>query len=101
MPATSLRCRNCGTERDLDPVGACAACWGPLEPVYDLDELRPTFTRDTIAAGPPSLWRYGALLPVVTPAEQRLAPAKRSMSAHPARRQELQNLVCRGRFQRK
>ena len=74
MPATSLRCRNCGTERDLDPVGACAACWGPLEPVYDLDELRPTFTRDTIAAGPPSLWRYGALLPVETPAEQRLAP---------------------------
>jgi len=74
MPATSLRCRNCGTERALDPVGACAACWGPLEPVYDLDELRPTFTRETIAAGPPSLWRYGALLPVETPSEPRLAP---------------------------
>ena len=64
MPAISLRCRHCGTERDLDAVGACAACWGPLEPVYDLDELRPTLTRETIAAGPPSLWRYGALLPV-------------------------------------
>ena len=83
MPATSLRCRNCGTERDLDPVGACAACWGPLEPVYDLDELRPTFTRDTIAAGPPSLWRYGALLPVETPAEQRLAPGFTPLAAAP------------------
>jgi threonine synthase len=74
MPATSLRCRKCGAERSLDPVGACASCWGPLEPVYDLDELRPTFTRETIAAGPPSLWRYGPLLPVEAPSEQRLAP---------------------------
>ena len=74
MPAISLRCRHCGTERGLDAVGACAACWGPLEPVYDLDELRPTLTRETIAAGPPSLWRYGALLPVETPSEPRLAP---------------------------
>ena len=83
MPATSLRCRNCGTERDLDPVGACAACWGPLEPVYDLDELRPTFTRETIAAGPPSLWRYGALLPVETPSEPRLAPGLTPLVAAP------------------
>ena len=74
MPATSLRCRHCGDERGLDAVGACATCWGPLEPVYDLDELRPTLTRETIAAGPPSLWRYGALLPVETPSEPRLPP---------------------------
>ena len=74
MPAISLRCRHCGDERALDAVGACARCWGPLEPVYDLDELRPTFTRETIAEGPPSLWRYGPLLPVETPSEPRLAP---------------------------
>ena len=83
MPATSLRCRNCGAERGLDAVGACATCWGPLEPVYDLDELRPRFTRETIAAGPPSLWRYGALLPVETPAEQRLAPGLTPLVAAP------------------
>ena len=74
MPAISLRCRNCGHEVGLDGVGACEKCWGPLEPVYDLDELRPRLTRETIAAGPPSLWRYGALLPVETPVEPRLAP---------------------------
>jgi threonine synthase len=74
MPATSLRCRSCGHELGLEAVGACEKCWGPLEPAYDLDELRPSFTRERIAAGPPSLWRYGALLPVETPAEPRLAP---------------------------
>ena len=74
MPAISLRCRNCSHELGLDAVGACEKCWGPLEPVYDLDELRLSVTRETIAAGPPSLWRYGALLPVETPVEPRLPP---------------------------
>jgi threonine synthase len=74
MPAISLRCRNCSHELGLDAVGACEKCWGPLEPVYDLDELRPSLTRERIAAGPPSLWRYGALLPVETPTEPRLPP---------------------------
>jgi len=74
MPAIGLRCRNCGHELGLEATGACVRCWGPLEPVYDLDELRPRLTRERIAAGPPSLWRYGALLPVETPAEPRLPP---------------------------
>jgi threonine synthase len=74
MPATSLRCRSCGQERSLEGVGACDQCWGPLEPVYDLDALRPRLTRERIASGPPSLWRYGALLPVETPVEPRLPP---------------------------
>ena len=48
MPAISLRCRSCGHEVGLDGVGACEKCWGPLEPVYDLDEIRPRLTRDKI-----------------------------------------------------
>ena len=74
MPAISLRCRSCGHEVGLDGVGACEKCWVPLEPVYDLDEIRPRLTRETIATGPPSLWRYGALLPVETPLDPRLPP---------------------------
>jgi threonine synthase len=74
MPAISLRCRNCGHELGLDAVGACDKCWGPLEPVYDLEALRSRLTRESIAGGPPSLWRYGALLPVETPADPRLPP---------------------------
>ena len=74
MPATHLRCRNCGTDTALDPVGTCARCWGPLDPVYDLDELRPLLTRERIAKGHPSIWRYAELLPVSAPEEPRLAP---------------------------
>jgi threonine synthase len=70
----SLRCRACDAEYPLDPIGVCARCFGPLDPVYDLDEVRATLTRDTVAAGPQSLWRYAPLLPVSPPAEPRLAP---------------------------
>jgi threonine synthase len=72
VPATTLRCRNCETERPLELVGTCPRCFGPLDPVYDLDAARALFTPDRIAAGPSSLWRYAPLLPVEPPAEQRL-----------------------------
>lgn len=70
MPATALRCRNCESEHALEAIGVCPRCWGPLDPVYD----RETVTRETIAAGPPSIWRYAPFLPVDPPGEQRLAP---------------------------
>jgi threonine synthase len=74
VPATALRCRVCETQYPLDPIGVCARCFGPLDPVYDRDEQRRTVSRESIAAGPPSIWRYEDLLPVAAPAEQRLAP---------------------------
>ena len=74
MPATALRCRVCETEVALEAVGVCPKCFAPLEPVYDRDELARTATRERIAAGPSSLWRYAPLLPVAPPAEPRLAP---------------------------
>ena len=64
----------CETEHALDAVGICSRCFGPLDPIYDWDELRRTFTRESVEAGPPSLWRYAALLPVAPPAEPLLAP---------------------------
>jgi threonine synthase len=74
MSATHLSCRNCGADHALEGVGACPACWGPLDPVYDWDELRRTLTRERIEFGPASLWRYAPLLPVDVPEEPRLAP---------------------------
>ena len=79
----SLRCRACEAEYELDPIGVCSRCFGPLDPVYDLDEVRATLTREAIAAGPPSLWRYAPLLPVSPPAEQRLAPGLTPLVAAP------------------
>jgi threonine synthase len=83
VPAIFLRCRICETDHALEAVGICSRCFGPLDPIYDKAALRTTFTRESIAAGPPSLWRYAPLLPVTPPAEQRLAPGWTPLVAAP------------------
>ncbi|HLG08872.1 MAG TPA: threonine synthase [Gaiellaceae bacterium] len=83
MPAQSLRCRACEREYALEPIGICARCFGPLDPVYDEDGLRTTLTRAAIEAGPRSIWRYAPLLPVEPPAEPRLAPGLTPLVAAP------------------
>jgi len=83
VPATALRCRICEEQYPLDPIGVCSRCFGPLDPVYDRDEQRRTVSRESIAAGPPSIWRYAPLLPVAAPAEQRLAPGLTPLVAAP------------------
>src|SRR5262245_48510073 len=60
----NLRCKECRKEWPKTPVAACAECWGALEPVYDLDLVRRTFTREALAARPRDLWRYHELLPI-------------------------------------
>jgi threonine synthase len=89
MPATALRCRACGREQALELVGACRHCFGPLEPVYDWEELRRTVSRQSIAAGPRSLWRYADLLPVIAPPQPRLAPGWTPLVAAPRLAAEL------------
>jgi len=59
-PATHLRCRACGEIYPLGAAYACMECFGPLEVGYEISAP----TREEIAAGPPSLWRYKAMLPV-------------------------------------
>jgi len=74
VSALSLSCRVCATEHPLEATGSCSRCFGPLDPVYDWEGVRREFTHERIAQGPPSLWRYAALLPVDAPREPRLAP---------------------------
>jgi threonine synthase len=62
--AYELRCRECGKRYDNAPLTICEECFSPLEVFVDLDAARKTVTRATIAAGPSSMWRYQALLPV-------------------------------------
>jgi threonine synthase len=59
-----LKCRECGRAYRAAPVHVCEFCFGPLEVDYHYDALKEVVTRETIAAGPPSMWRYRALLPV-------------------------------------
>src|SRR5581483_9900815 len=65
----TLRCRVCASLQDAGASGHCARCFGPLEPVYDWERLARTITHASIEAGPRSLWRYEALLPVAAPTD--------------------------------
>jgi threonine synthase len=89
VSALSLSCRVCGTEHPLEAVGTCSRCFGPLDPVYDWDRLRATVTRERLAAGPHSLWRYADLLPVEAPEEPRLAPGLTPLVPAPRLAEEL------------
>jgi threonine synthase len=60
--AINLTCRECGATYDLGPGNACEQCFGPLEIGYD-QSLLSLVTRESIEAGPRTMWRYGALLP--------------------------------------
>ena len=74
MSVDLLRCRKCGHEYPATATGICSACFGPLEPVYDWDELARTVSRESIEAGPRSLWRYAQLLPAEPPADAASGP---------------------------
>lgn len=65
--AYALKCRECGATTELDASYACMECFGPLEVAY----APSTVTRADIEAGPVSMWRYEALLPVVPGAGSR------------------------------
>ncbi len=62
----ALKCKECGSEYELSATHVCELCFGPLEVKYDYDWLRKTVTRETIQAGPHSIWRYRPFLPVAT-----------------------------------
>ena len=59
-----LRCNECGKSYGNRPLSGCPDCLAPLEVQYDLDSVRGRFTRESIAAGPASIWRYKELLPI-------------------------------------
>lgn len=62
--AYELRCRECGKTYGNTPLSICEDCFSPLEVQCDLDAARGSFTREAIAKGPSSMWRYQPLLPV-------------------------------------
>src|SRR2546427_383865 len=70
MPAPrSLICRECQTEFEPSATHVCDVCFGPLEVRYDHAELERRVSRESIQAGPSSIWRYRDLLPLPDGAE--------------------------------
>jgi len=62
-----LKCKECSHRVAVSPVHVCEQCFGPYEVDYDYDAMRGKVTRESIARGPQSLWRYIDLLPVEVP----------------------------------
>ena len=59
----SLRCRECSRDYPIEPLNVCEFCFGPLEVVYDYDAINASTSREKIASGPRSMWRYADFLP--------------------------------------
>ncbi len=62
--AEHLKCKECGRTYPLEALFVCDFCFGPLEVSYDYEKIRRRATKERIALGPPSLWRYADFLPV-------------------------------------
>ncbi len=61
---TGLRCRECGEVYLKKLVHACSLCFGPLDVTYDYGKIAEVVSKESIACGPPTLWRYRDLLPI-------------------------------------
>jgi len=61
-----LRCRECHKSWGNVAKNICEECFSPLEVFFDYEDVRRSgeFTREKIAQGPASIWRYSALLPL-------------------------------------
>ena len=62
--ARALRCRKCGQEYPIKPMGLCDFCLSPLEVIYDYKAMAKELSREKLAEGPRSMWRYRDILPV-------------------------------------
>ena len=60
---TGLRCRECGRGYPAEALHVCEFCFGPLEVAYDYEAIAANTSRESVAAGPLSIWRYANLLP--------------------------------------
>jgi threonine synthase len=60
---THLECSLCKRIFEAGKVHNLCDCGGPLLVRYDLDKVRKNWSRDQVAQGPNSMWRYAPVLP--------------------------------------
>ena len=63
---TKLVSKEGGVEYPLEALYVCEETFSPLEVAFDYDAIRRQVSREKIQAGPNSIWRYKAFLPVAT-----------------------------------
>ncbi|CAF0699178.1 threonine synthase [Candidatus Methylacidithermus pantelleriae] len=59
-----LRCKECGRAYPKEAIHVCELDFGPLEAVYDYQAIRSCLSRRSLAARPPSMWKYREFLPL-------------------------------------
>ena len=65
MFLTHLSCTACGLRHEFSQLqNLCTACQKPLFPIYDLEAIGCSVTRDSLATREKSLWRYREILPL-------------------------------------
>jgi threonine synthase len=64
MSASTLTCKECGTDYPLEAMYVCDRCFGPLEAAYDWSDFDAAGAKRKIQAGPSSIWRYADFLPL-------------------------------------
>jgi threonine synthase len=68
MPnVTHLECSLCAARLPADRIHNLCSCGGTLLVRYDLAAIKSIWSRDTLRAGRPDLWRYLPVLPVQRP----------------------------------
>ncbi len=61
---THLVSKEGGVKYPLKALNVCEETFSPLEVAYDYDAIRSLVSRESIKAGPNSIWRYKEFLPV-------------------------------------
>jgi threonine synthase len=65
---TYLECTKCGERLSpVEPRTVCPKDGGSLYVRYDLEQIKKTFTRESLAGKPATMWRYAAVLPDAQP----------------------------------
>src|SRR5579872_6809498 len=67
-----LKCRECQSTWENQPISFCRKCFAPLEVTYDWTWIRSQLSRDKIAKRGTTLWRYKELLPLPDPCDSSL-----------------------------
>jgi threonine synthase len=67
---THLECSQCARRYLAGQILNLCECGGPLLVRYDLDAVRRSWSKESVASGPSSIWRYSPVLPISKPASR-------------------------------
>jgi threonine synthase len=61
--ATYLQCKECKSLFELEQRSVCENCFGPVEVIYDYEQIKDRLSKNNFLKRENSIWRYRELLP--------------------------------------